>query len=184
MYAFLIWGCRPGGLVDYEDDEDDEDYKPPPRKQSDNSGEDEEGVVESFLKRKSTSKEESEPKRLQQRSPKMSKPNEGVFAALCSTLSHTVLPSKKTSGTEPEAPRSDMSKHNNEVNNEGKGHTTSNDAGRSADEDDHSEKGKESSGSPQQESEDLHDCPNNGPIGDDCPLISPKSSPEMAVNGS
>lgn len=181
LYAYLIWWCRPGGLVDYEDDEDDEDYKPPPRKHSANSGEDE-GVVESFLKRKSTLKEESEPKRLH-RSPKMSKPNEGVFAALCSTLSQAVLPSKKTLGTEPEAPRSDMSKNNNEVNNEGKGHTISSDADRSADADDHSEKEKEG-GSPQQTPEDLHDCPNNGPIGDDCPLISPKSSPEMAVNGS
>lgn len=170
---------RPGGLVDYEDDEDDEDYKPPPRKQPDNSGEDE-GVVESFLKRKSTLKEEPEPKRLQ-RSPKMSKPNEGVFAALCSTLSQAVLPSKKTTGTEPEAPRSDMSKNINE----GKGNTNPSDAGRSADAEHRSEKENEG-GSPRQAaaSEDLHDCPNNGPIGDDCPLISPKSSPEMAVNGS
>nr|XP_027060710.1 serine/threonine-protein phosphatase 4 regulatory subunit 3-like [Coffea arabica] len=70
---------RSGGLVDYEDDED---YKPPSRKPADNSGEDDE--VESF--------------RLQ-RSHKSSKPNEGVFVALCSTLSQAVLPGKKTIST-------------------------------------------------------------------------------------
>ncbi|KAL3812285.1 hypothetical protein ACJIZ3_013553 [Penstemon smallii] len=86
---------RSGGLVDYDyDDEDDEDYKPPPMKKTEESNEDE-GLTEFRLKRKLSSKEDPEAKRLHQ-SPISLKTRDGAFASLCSTLSQAVLPSKKT----------------------------------------------------------------------------------------
>lgn len=92
-----------GGLVDYEDDEDDEDYKPPPKKQSEKSEEDE-GTLEFRLKRKIlASKEETDAVKKRRLVAKIQsqKPKESVFAALCSTLSQTVLPVvKKTENEE------------------------------------------------------------------------------------
>ncbi|KAI7736107.1 hypothetical protein M8C21_004236, partial [Ambrosia artemisiifolia] len=86
---------RLGGLVDYEDDEDDdEDYKPPPRNKSED---DDEAGLELRLKRKlSSSKQEPDLVKKQRLSGKTAKSKESVFASLCSTLSHAVLPSKKT----------------------------------------------------------------------------------------
>ncbi|XP_045792271.1 serine/threonine-protein phosphatase 4 regulatory subunit 3B-like isoform X1 [Trifolium pratense] len=86
---------RSGGLVDYDDDEDDEDYKPPPRKQPETSEEDE-GVMESLgMKRKLPLKEKEMDLEHKQKMSKSSK-SKDVFAALCSTLSHAVLPGNKT----------------------------------------------------------------------------------------
>ncbi|CAJ2662452.1 unnamed protein product [Trifolium pratense] len=86
---------RSGGLVDYDDDEDDEDYKPPPRKQPETSEEDE-GVMESLgMKRKLPFKEKEMDLEHKQKMSKSSK-SKDVFAALCSTLSHAVLPGNKT----------------------------------------------------------------------------------------
>ncbi|MCI12105.1 serine/threonine protein phosphatase 4 regulatory subunit, partial [Trifolium medium] len=86
---------RSGGLVDYDDDEDDEDYKPPPRKQPETSEEDE-GVMESLgMKRKLPLKEKEMDLVHKQKMSKSSK-SKDVFAALCSTLSHAVLPGNKT----------------------------------------------------------------------------------------
>ncbi|CAN4104680.1 unnamed protein product [Withania somnifera] len=166
---------RSGGLVDYDDDEDDEDYKPPPKKQSDNS--DEDGSVESFpLKRKLSQKEEPEPKRLQ-RIAKGSKSRDSVFAALCSTLSQAVLPSKKTGSIAQDSPCSDGGKKSVESNHEEKEKSTDN---GSADLD--NPENREPNG-PKNYSESMHSSPDNRQRGEDYPLIPPKSSPEMAVNG-
>ncbi|KAK4354973.1 hypothetical protein RND71_027167 [Anisodus tanguticus] len=165
---------RSGGLVDYDDDEDDEDYKPPPRKQSDDS--DEDGSVESFsLKRKLSPKEEPEPKRLQ-RIAKGSKSRDTVFTALCSTLSQAVLPSKKTGSTAQDGLCSDGDKKSVESNHEEK-EITDNGSG---DLDNHD---NQEPSCPKSCSESMH-SPDNRQRGDDYPLIPPKSSPEMAVNGS
>ncbi|KAJ8560458.1 hypothetical protein K7X08_022318 [Anisodus acutangulus] len=163
---------RSGGLVDYDDDED---YKPPPRKQSDNS--DEDGSVESFpLKRKLSPKEEPEPKRLQ-RIAKGSKSRDSVFAALCSTLSQAVLPSKETGSTAQDGPCSDGDKKSAESNHEEKENSTDNGSG---DLDNHD---NPEPNCPKSCSESMQ-SPDNRQRGDDYPLIPPKSSPEMAVNGS
>ncbi|KAL8481361.1 hypothetical protein ACS0TY_027757 [Phlomoides rotata] len=75
---------RSGGLVDYDDDEDDEDYKPPPKKTT-NASDDDGGLTVLPLKRKLVSKDEIDKKRLQ-RPPRVLKPKEGVLASFCSTL--------------------------------------------------------------------------------------------------
>ncbi|KAL2530625.1 hypothetical protein Fot_23226 [Forsythia ovata] len=132
------------------------------------------------LKRKLVSKEEPEPKRLLQ-SPKCTKPREGVFAALCSTLSQAVLPSKKTSGGGIDSPQLDANKNTIEPNCDVKGSIRSSDDNRNADTENHA---KDEEASPISFSDSLHDYPDNRQRGDDCSLPPPKSSPEMAVNGS
>ncbi|GFP99615.1 serine/threonine-protein phosphatase 4 regulatory subunit 3 [Phtheirospermum japonicum] len=153
---------RSGGLVDYDDDEDDEDWKPPPKKTKDVSDE-EEGLTDFRLKRKSVSKEESEPKRMQL-SPKALKPRGGgVFAALCSTLSEAVLPNKKTANQKPVEP-----------NDEEKGTVNA----ETVDPTDKKEFSRSCTDGSNDSSAD------NRKHGDECNLLPPKSSPEMAVNGS
>lgn len=181
---YTLCSSRAGGLVDYDDDEDDEDYKPPPRKQSEVSEEDE-GMVESFkLKRKLASKEPELVKR--QRISRNSKSKDSVFASLCSTLTHAVLPNKKTASTMHIVPRSPISsKSSDEVNNDEKGSLSCSSKSISSDgEKVENHAGKESP-SPKSCSDSLHVTPENRQrSGDECPLIPPKSSPEMAVNGS
>ncbi|KAI8004280.1 Serine/threonine-protein phosphatase 4 regulatory subunit 3 [Camellia lanceoleosa] len=173
-----------GGLVDYDDDEDDEDYKPPPRKQSEISDGDE-GTMESFrLKRKLASKEEQEPgPKKKQRLGKITKSKDGVFAALCSTLSHAVLPGKKTANTMHMVPCSPDSKNSSdEVNHPDKKSISCSDNSPSLDEENH--KDTEPTG-PRSCSDSLHNIQDNKQLsGEDSPLIPPNSSPEMAVNGS
>ncbi|XP_059632786.1 uncharacterized protein LOC132275338 [Cornus florida] len=181
--SYSSLSSRSGGLVDYDDDEDDEDYKPPPRKQSDPSDEDE-GTIESFrLKRKLTSKEDPEPKKKQRLGKNVKK--ESVFAALCSTLSQAVLPSKKTASAVDIVPRSaDSDKSSsNEENRQEKGHSANcPDNGSSSDEEYHL--GKEPA-APRICSDSLHNTSDGRKMGgEDCPLVPQKSSPEMAVNGS
>ncbi|KAM7484998.1 hypothetical protein LguiA_001007 [Lonicera macranthoides] len=163
---------RSGGLVDYDDDEDDEDYKPPPRKQPEISNEDEE-TIESFgLKRKLAQK--GEPELLKKhRLVKNPKGKNSVFAALCSTLSHAVLPSKKTLSSGPIVPRSsDSNKTSSEGNQEEKASVSCSSTDKETD-------------NPRSCTSSLHGSKENRQPGrDDCPLIPPKSSPEMAVNGS
>lgn len=182
---YTLCSSRAGGLVDYDDDEDDEDYKPPPRKQSEVSEEDE-GMVESFrLKRKLASKEEPELVK-RQRISRNSKSKDSVFASLCSTLTHAVLPNKKTASTVHIVPRSPISsKSSDEVNNDEKGSLSCSSKSISSDgEKVENHAGKESP-SPKSCSDSLHVTPENRQrSGDECPLIPPKSSPEMAVNGS
>lgn len=158
---------RSRGFVNYDDDEDDVDYKPPPKKLSDISDTDE-GVAEFQLKRKLVSEEEPKPKRLK-RSPKGAKPREGVFASLCSTLSRTVLPDKKTAGTVLDTPHSDTNKNSSEPNCEEKWSISTPDESRRAVVENHTNKVEDSSTS---FSNSLPDSPDN------------RQHPEMAVNGS
>ncbi|KAK8548820.1 hypothetical protein V6N13_054411 [Hibiscus sabdariffa] len=109
---------RSGRLVDYDDDEDDEDYRPPPKKQTETSEED--GALESLqLKRKLISREHGTCKK--QGLGKSSKPEDSVFATLCSTLSQAELPSKTIANTMPLSGRSvDGNKVLGEENHTGK----------------------------------------------------------------
>ncbi|XP_059298507.1 uncharacterized protein LOC132051456 isoform X3 [Lycium ferocissimum] len=172
---------RSGEVVDYEDDDNDEDYKPPPKKQSEIL--DEDGADSFPLKRKVAPKEDPEPKRLQ-RVAKGSKSRDSVFAALCSTLSQAVLPSKNTESpadngsAAPGSPCSDENKKSVEVKHDEEGSLSDN---GSADLDNHANK---QATSPKRLAESLHKSPDGRKHEEDCPLIQPKSSPEMAVNGS
>ncbi|XP_073047009.1 uncharacterized protein [Primulina eburnea] len=170
---------RSGGLVDYDDDEDDEDYRPPARKMIDASNENE-GGTEFPLKRKLVSKEESEAKRLQ-RSPKSLKPREGVFAALCSTLSQAALPSKKKATIAFNTSQLDANKNSTEPNHEERGYIKSSGNCQNVEVEDHTDTEEAPSRS---FSDSLHDSSDNRQRGDDLSLLQSKSSPEMAVNGS
>ncbi|KAL0414813.1 UNVERIFIED_CONTAM: Serine/threonine-protein phosphatase 4 regulatory subunit [Sesamum radiatum] len=170
---------RAGGLVDYDDDEDDEDYRPPPKKLTDVSDEDE-GLAEFPLKRKLVSKEEPEPKRLH-RSPKGLKPREGVFAALCSTLSEAVLPGKRVGTASLNIPPSNVNQNTVEPNLKEKGSVDSSEHSQNAETENNSDKEEVS---PRSFTDGLNDSADNRKLGDDCSLLPPKSSPEMAVNGS
>lgn len=184
---FLRDFCSPssGGLVDYEDDEDDEDYRPPPRKQPETSDEDE-GTIESLrLKRKSVSTDNKPEVSKKQRIGKNSKSKDSVFAALCSTLSQAVLPSKKTASTvQATACTVDKNQSSGEENHvENKPDTDSCGPDNSTTSDDNHEE-KEPAAS-RICSDRLHSASDNRQLGgEDSPLIPPKSSPEMAVNGS
>jgi len=79
--------------VDYDDDEDDEGYKPPPKRQTDASQEEEDALESLCVKGKLDSKDLGVAKK--QRLDRSSKSKDSMFAALCSTLSQTVLPNKK-----------------------------------------------------------------------------------------
>uniref|UniRef100_A0A1J3GYB5 Serine/threonine-protein phosphatase 4 regulatory subunit 3 n=1 Tax=Noccaea caerulescens TaxID=107243 RepID=A0A1J3GYB5_NOCCA len=157
---------RSGGLVDYEDDEDDEDYKPPPRKQPEAS--EEEGELLS-LKRKSPCIEREQEPSKKPRLGKNSK-RENVFAVLCSTLSHAVLTGKKSQGTTGSAVRSIAAKES-EDSRSGEENNSS-----SSDDENHKDDGVSSS---------EHGTSDNGKLnGEESLVVAPKSSPEMAVNGS
>ncbi|XP_038720091.1 serine/threonine-protein phosphatase 4 regulatory subunit 3A-like isoform X2 [Tripterygium wilfordii] len=177
---------RSGGLVDYDDDEDDENYKPPPKKQQENS-EDDEGTIETLrLKRKTASSTDKEPELVKkQRLGKTSKSRESVFAALCSTLSQAVLPSKKTSIMIQMAPRTvDGNMGSSESNHQEEEPVSSrnfSDNSSSSDEKNHI--GKEPAA--RSCSDCAHKTPDNRQlVGEDSPLIPQKPSPEVAVNGS
>ncbi|XVE65535.1 hypothetical protein DITRI_Ditri08aG0007400 [Diplodiscus trichospermus] len=174
---------RSGGLVDYDDDEDDEDYRPPPRKQSETS-EDDEGTIESFrLKRKLTPKEREPELAKKQRLGKSSKSRDSVFAALCSTLSQAVLPNKKTANA---IHLSNRSAEGNKGLGEENHIQKESDSPRSCD-NNSSEEGNHREKEPPINCSDclLSSSDTNRQLsGEECPLIPPKSSPEMAVNGS
>ncbi|KAH1096568.1 hypothetical protein J1N35_013489 [Gossypium stocksii] len=174
---------RSGGLVDYEDDEDDEDYRPPPKKHTETS-EDDEGTLETLrLKRKLISREhENEVAYKKQCLGKSSKARDSVFAALCSTLSQAVLPSKKTANAMPLSSQSaEGTKALGEGNHTEKESSSPRSSGKSSsEEDNHREKEP-----PRNCSDCLHSPSDNRQLsGDDCPLVPPKPSPEMTVNGS
>ncbi|RDY00208.1 Serine/threonine-protein phosphatase 4 regulatory subunit 3, partial [Mucuna pruriens] len=175
----------PRSLVDYDDDEDDEDYKPPPRKQPEASEEDD-GIMESLrLKRKLPSKDKDPLLVKKQKLSKNSKSKDSVFAALCSTLSQAVLPSKKTSisiHTSARTVEGRMgSSEDNQEDVQNISRSSSNNSNIAA-EDNHVEKEAEASRS---FSDCLHAKSDNIQLGgEERPLVAPKSSPEMAVNGS
>ncbi|KAJ9699765.1 hypothetical protein PVL29_005571 [Vitis rotundifolia] len=177
---------RSGGLVDYADDEDEEEYRPPPRKQPENPDGDE-GALESLkLKRKLASKEKEPEPAKKPRLAKNPKSKDSVFAALCSTLSQAVLPNKKIASPIHITPRSadgnqstDEEKHQED---EPASFRSCSDNSSSSDEENHREKEPAAS---RNCSDCLHSSSDNRQLGgEDCPLIPPKSSPEMAVNGA
>ncbi|RVW39920.1 Serine/threonine-protein phosphatase 4 regulatory subunit 3 [Vitis vinifera] len=177
---------RSGGLVDYADDEDEEEYRPPPKKQPENLDGDE-GALESLkLKRKLASKEKEPEPAKKARLAKNPKSKDGVFAALCSTLSQAVLPNKKIASPIHITPRTtdgnqstDEEKHQED---EPLSFRSCSDNSSSSDEENHREKEPAAS---RNCSDCLHSSSDNRQLGgEDCPLIPPKSSPEMAVNGA
>lgn len=184
-----ICSPRSVGLVDYDDDEDDEDYKPPPRKQPETD--EDEGTMESLrLKRKLAPKDkEPELTKKQQRLGKNSKSKDSVFAALCSTLSHAVLPTKKTASTvHTTSPTGDGEKSLEENDQEREVDVAAVsrrcvESNSSSDEENHRE--NESAAS-RGCTERLHGTSDNRQLGgEECSLLPPpKSSPEMTVNGS
>lgn len=78
------------------------------------------------MKRKLSEKEEPEPKRLQRIAKGSKSRDSSVFAALCSTLSQAVLPSKKMSNTAQDGPCTDGDKKLDESVHEEKGNSTDN----------------------------------------------------------
>ncbi|XP_038907193.1 serine/threonine-protein phosphatase 4 regulatory subunit 3 isoform X2 [Benincasa hispida] len=180
---------RPGGgLVDYDDDEDDGDYMPPPRKQSETVEEDEGALHTLRLKRKPLHKDKDSEKVKKQRLGKNSKTKDGVFAALCSTLSQAVLPNKNAASSQHSRPHpidgNKSSEHESpkEMDENALRSSTADDGSSSLDEENHTEKQPISS---KKCSDPLLKPSDNRQLnGEDCSLIPPNSSPEMTVNGS
>ncbi|KAK7264697.1 hypothetical protein RJT34_32307 [Clitoria ternatea] len=175
----------PRSLVDYDDDEDDEDYKPPPRKQPEASEEDE-GIMESLrLKRKLPSKDREPELVKKQKLSKNSKSKDSVFAALCSTLSQAVLPSKKPAINIHTSARTAEGRTSSSEDNREDGPNVSSNSSTSSNipaEDNCVEKEAAASRS---FSDCLHAKSDNIQLGgEERSLVAPKSSPEMAVNGS
>ena len=168
LRLYQLYSPRSGGLVDYEDDEDDEDYKPPPRKQPEASEEDEGELLR--LKRKSPLIEREQEASKKPRLGKNSK-RENVFAVLCSTLSHAVLAGRKSQGTTGSPARSIVAKEPED--------SRSSEENNSSNSDDENHKDDGVSSSEHGASSD------NGKLnGEESMVVTPKSSPEMAVNGS
>lgn len=142
------------------------------------------------MKRKSPTSKEKEPEQKKPRLGKNSKSRDSVFAALCSTLSQAVLPSKKTtSSTESTSPSDDETKGSADANHQKEdsadtqnSDNQNGDKSMASDGENHREKEPTASRSC---SDSLHSTSDNRQLGsEDCPLIPPKSSPEMAVNGT
>ena len=182
----MIFSPRSSGLVDYDDDEDDEDYRPPPRKQPE-APEEDEGTMESLrLKRKLPSKDNKEPEFVKkQKLCKNSKSKDSVFAAFCSTFSQAVLPGKRTAiniHTGPWTIDGRMSSGEDNQEKEPNVSRSCSETSNTTTEENHLEKETAAS---RNLSDRLHGTSDNGQLGgEEHPLVSPKSSPEMAVNGS
>ncbi|KAK4748487.1 hypothetical protein SAY87_015073 [Trapa incisa] len=179
---------RSGGLVDYDDDEDDEDYRPPPRKQPKVT--DEDGAMETFrLKRKPA--REKEPEMVKHRMNKNPKSNDSVFAALCSTLSQAVLPGEKGSnpGVKPGSPNvGNPSKSSGDKEGQLTVAASSLSSVDNCSTEETRSKEKEPS-SPRSCSDSLQMTSSDSTrqmLAEQIPLVPPppKSSTEMAVNGS
>lgn len=138
-------------------------------------------------KRKSAPQEEPEMVK-KQRLIKKNKPKDGVFASLCTTLSQAVLPGKKTTNaTRTSLCTSYENKSLGEENHEtSPAISSSSSDSSSSNSDEESRREKESTASRSySNSSVLHITSENRQLGgDDYPLIPPKSSPEMTVNGS
>lgn len=170
--------------MDYDDDEDDEDYKPPPRRQTDASDGDE-GTLEALsVKRKIANKEEAGLVK-KQRLDKISKSKESVFAALCSTLSQTVLPNKKAASVAHNASHSSNTKRTVDKNNH-----QEKDAEVVRNHSDSSSSSGDDNGSGENIATQIYsDAPSksreNGQLeGEEHPHLPTNSSSEMVVNGS
>ncbi|ESW10978.1 hypothetical protein PHAVU_009G255000 [Phaseolus vulgaris] len=164
---------RSGGLVDYDDDEDDENYRPPSRNKPEAS-EEYEGTMESLrLKRKLSKVEILQMPKLS----KNSKSKDRVFAALCSTLSQAVLPRKKPLVNFITVP---CIEDNQEKEQHVSGSCYENN--NASAEVNHIEK---ETAACRNSSDRLYGTPDNGQLGgEEHTMVSPKSPPEMAVNGS
>ncbi|MED6130356.1 hypothetical protein PIB30_000251 [Stylosanthes scabra] len=181
---------RLGGLVDYDDD--DEDYRPPPKKQKEASEDDEE--MEFLRLKKNPPSKDKESEHVKKQKPfKNTKSKDGVFASLCSTLSQAVLPGNKTtnnvctgglttegrvnSGEDNQGEGANVSTSRSDNNNNNKSNS------KEAAEDNHVEKETAAS---RIFSDRLHGTTSDNRQlgGEERPLVPPKSSPEMAVNGS
>ncbi|KAM7277934.1 hypothetical protein ACFE04_005068 [Oxalis oulophora] len=191
--------ARPGGLVDYDDDEDDEDYKPPPKKQA----EEDEGALESLrLKRKLGSTKESEPAEKKARLGKSSKSKDSVFIAICSTLNNAASNRSSTNITKTSSDGNKEGVDEEKTESVESPIKTSSDGNEGVDEEKmESVESPSCSDNTKSNEENLReketiasrscsDCvqstTDGGRLlgGDECSLIPPKSSPEMAVNGS
>ncbi|XP_061344780.1 uncharacterized protein LOC133290671 isoform X2 [Gastrolobium bilobum] len=175
---------RAGGLVDYDDDEDDEDYRPPPRKRPEASEEDEETMEYLRLKRKLPPKDKDPELIKKQKLSKNSKSKENVFNALCSTWSQTVLPGKKTAINIHTGPLTIDGRMSSSEDNQEKEPNVSRSCSENSNataEENYVEKETAAS----RNFSDGLGTSDNGQLGcEEHPLVSPKSSPEMAVNGS
>ncbi|KAG5132749.1 hypothetical protein JHK82_023937 [Glycine max] len=161
---------RPGGLVDYDDDED-EDYRPPPKRPE--ASEEDEGTMESLRQKRKLPSENPE---LAKKLSKNSKSKDSVFASLCSTLSQTVLPGKKPSVNVHTGP---CREDNKEESNVSRNFCENSNATAEVN---HVEK---ETAAYRNFSDGLYGTSDNGQLGgEEHALVSPKSSPEMAVNGS
>ncbi|XP_004487777.1 uncharacterized protein [Cicer arietinum] len=178
------FSLRSGGLVDYDDDEDDEDYKPPPRKHPEASEEDE-GPMESLgMKRKLPLNNKETNLVRKQKLANSSKPKDNVFSALCSTLSHAVLPGKKNEiNVHTGHSTIDGGMNSSEVNYVKEINVSRSCSGNSntTAEENHVEK---ETGIHKNFSDGSNGITDNRQLGgEEHSLVSPKSSPEMAVNG-
>ena len=181
----LICSSRPGGLVDYDDDEDDEDYKPPPRRNIDASDGDE-GTLESLSVRRKMASREQPALAKRQRLDRSPKSKDSVFAALCSTLSQAVLPTKKAasiihSASNPSNTKQLADKDNHQEKEAEVVKSQCPDGCRTGEENG----AEEEKVTAQNCSEASSKTQENGQLeGEDHPHLHSKSSPEMAVNGS
>jgi protein phosphatase 4 regulatory subunit 3 len=181
----LVFSPRSGGLVDYDDDEDDEDYKPPPRKQPEASEEDEEALELLGTKRKLPLKDKVTDVVHKQKMSKSSKSKDTVFSALCSTLSQAVLPGKKTAINDHSGDQTIDGRMSSTEDNQEKDIKVSRSCSENSNttaEENHVEKETDT---PRNFSDGSNGTTDNGQLGgEEHSLVSPKSSPEMAVKGS
>lgn len=155
------------------------------------TSEEDEGLDSLRLKRKLTSSKEKEPDLVKkQRVGKSSSKtrDNSVFAALCSTLSQLPTSKKVACSIQKTPCPADENKVQTILTEENQPVDSTNSQDRdkenSSDEENHSRE-KESSTANRNCSDCLHNSSDNRQLsGEDCPLIPPKSSPEMAVNGS
>lgn len=186
--TFFLFSRRSGGLVDYDDDEDDEDYRPPQRKQPDDTSDEDNEIMEALRQKRELAPREEPEIVKKQRLAKKHKPKDGVFASLCTTLSQAVLPGKKTTNaTQTNSCTSYENKSSGEENHEtDPAISSSSSDSSSSNSDEENRRENESTASiSYSDSSTLHITAENRQLGaDDYPLIPPKSSPEMTVNGS
>lgn len=116
------------------------------------------------------------------------KPKDGVFASLCTTLSQAVLPAKKTTNaTQTSLCTSYENKDSGEKDHETNPAISSRSSDSSSSNSDEENRGEKESTASRSYSNSsvLHITTESQQLGgDDYPLIPPKSSPEMTVNGS
>lgn len=137
------------------------------------------------MKRKLPLKDKEPEQGKKQRLVKNLKSKDNVFAALCTTLSQAVLPGNKPANTVHASPRTaDEDKSSGEANHQENERAVSGDCPDDSIEP--SENHRENELAASRSCSDLLQPPSENRQfgGEDCALVPPKSSPEMAVNGS